>query len=105
MKKRSAIYENAEYRSADPEITRFADEYLAVRGMTARTIEAYQRDLEHFGSFLKARAGDDKTGATVALTVLFGPLGLIKHGKNIEIKEGTPLTAFVADDITMPPAQ
>src|ERR1700681_3049430 len=37
----------------------------------------------------KAREGDDKVGATVALTVLFGPIGLIKHGKNIEIKEGT----------------
>lgn len=53
----------------------------------------------------KARQGDDKVGTTVALTVLFGPIGLIKHGKNIEIKEGTPLTAFVADDITLPPAQ
>lgn len=53
----------------------------------------------------KAREGDDKLGATVALTVLFGPIGLIKHGKNIEIKEGTPLTAYVGDDITLPPAQ
>jgi hypothetical protein len=50
----------------------------------------------------KAREGDDKVGATVALTVLFGPIGLIKHGKNIDIKEGTPLTAYVADDITLP---
>jgi hypothetical protein len=53
----------------------------------------------------KARQGDDKVGATVALTILFGPIGLIKHGKNIEIKEGTPLTAYVADDITLPPVQ
>jgi hypothetical protein len=51
----------------------------------------------------KARQGDDKVGATVALTVLFGPIGLIKHGKNIEIKEGTPLTAYVADDISFAP--
>ena len=60
MKKRSAIYEAAEFRSGDPEVSRFLDEYLAVRGMTPRTCEAYQRDLEHFGSFLKARAaGED----------------------------------------------
>jgi hypothetical protein len=51
---------------------------------------------------VKSREGQDKLGATVALTVLFGPIGLIKHGKNIEIKEGTPLTAFVADDIALP---
>ena len=53
----------------------------------------------------KARQGDDKVGTTVALTVLFGPIGLIKHGKNIDIKEGTPFTAYVADDVTMQPAQ
>jgi len=31
----------------------------------------------------------------VALTVLFGPIGLIKHGKHAEIPAGTALTAFV----------
>jgi hypothetical protein len=36
------------------------------------------------------------------LTVLFGPIGLIKHGKNIDIAAGTPLTAYVADDVTFP---
>ncbi|HTJ26926.1 MAG TPA: tyrosine-type recombinase/integrase [Candidatus Limnocylindria bacterium] len=55
-KKRSAVYEAPEYRSADPEIARFADQYLALRGTTPRTREAYQRDLEHYGAFLKARA-------------------------------------------------
>jgi hypothetical protein len=30
---------------------------------------------------------------TVALTVLFGPIGLIKYGKNADIEEGTPLLA------------
>jgi hypothetical protein len=53
----------------------------------------------------KAREGEGKVGATIALTVLFGPIGLIKHGKNIEIKEGTPLTAYVADDIALPSAR
>jgi hypothetical protein len=53
----------------------------------------------------KGKEGQSETGATVALTVLFGPIGLIKHGKNVEIKEGTPLTAFVAEDYTLPPAK
>jgi hypothetical protein len=53
----------------------------------------------------KGREGESKTGATVALTVLFGPIGLIKHGKNVEIPAGTPLTAFVDQDIWLPPAK
>ena len=52
----------------------------------------------------KGREGDSKVGTSIALTVLFGPIGLIKHGKEIEVKEGTTLTAFVADDIILPPA-
>jgi hypothetical protein len=53
----------------------------------------------------KGREGESKTGAAVALTVLFGPIGLIKHGKNVEIPAGTPLTAYVDQDIWLPPAQ
>ena len=53
---RKAVYEAPEYLSADPEIAAFAERYLLIRGTTSRTREAYQRDLEHFGSFLKARA-------------------------------------------------
>ncbi len=52
----------------------------------------------------KGKEGESGTGATVALTVLFGPIGLIKHGKNIDIQKGTSLKAFVADDISLPPA-
>ena len=45
----------------------------------------------------QGREGDSKTGATVALTVIFGPIGLIKHGKNIVvIPAETPLTARAA---------
>jgi len=51
----------------------------------------------------KGREGESKTGATVALTVLFGPIGLIKHGKNVEIPAGTALTAYVDQDICLPP--
>src|SRR5947209_17861381 len=56
MKKRGPVYEKPEFLSADPEIAGFAERYLAIRGTTARTREAYQRDLEHFGAFLKSRA-------------------------------------------------
>jgi hypothetical protein len=52
----------------------------------------------------KGKEGESGTGAAVALTVLFGPIGLIKHGKNIDIKKGTALKAYVEDDINLPPA-
>jgi hypothetical protein len=39
------------------------------------------------------------------LTVLFGPIGLIKHGKNVDVKEGTPLAAFIDQDYTIPAAK
>lgn len=51
----------------------------------------------------QGREGDSKTGATVALTVIFGPIGLIKHGKNIVIPAGTPLTAYVDQDVWLAP--
>ena len=51
----------------------------------------------------KGRQGDGRVGSVVALTVLFGPIGLIKHGKNVEIPAGTPLMAYVADDATIKP--
>jgi hypothetical protein len=53
----------------------------------------------------KGKEGEGKEGTAVALTVLFGPIGLIKHGKNVEIKEGTPLAAFVDQDFTVTPAK
>ena len=53
----------------------------------------------------KGKEGEGKVGAAVALTVLFGPIGLIKHGKNVEVKQGTPLLAYVDQDFTIPPAK
>ena len=50
----------------------------------------------------KGREGEGKEGAAVALTVLFGPIGLIKHGKNVEIKQGTPLTVYTDENYTVP---
>lgn len=51
----------------------------------------------------KGKEGEGKEGTAVALTVLFGPLGLIKHGKNVEVKEGTPLSAYLDQDYSVPP--
>jgi integrase/recombinase XerD len=48
-------YDAAEFASADPAIARFA-QYLDMRRMSPKTSVAYQRDLESFGSFLKAQA-------------------------------------------------
>ncbi|MHB1672864.1 MAG: hypothetical protein ACYCSP_01300 [Acidobacteriaceae bacterium] len=60
-------------------------------------------------SKIKLRGTKDREGASgatgaIVLTVLFGPIGLIKHGKNIDIPLGSPLKAYVADDISLPPA-
>ena len=53
----------------------------------------------------KGKEGNGKEGSAIALTVLFGPIGLIKHGKNVEVKAGTPLTAYVDDDIALSPVK
>ena len=37
----------------------------------------------------KGRQGKGKEGTAVALTVLFGPIGLIKHGRNAQFEEAT----------------
>jgi hypothetical protein len=44
------------------------------------------------------RQGEDKTGETVALTVLFGLSGLMKHGSEIAVREGSLFTAYVNHD-------
>ena len=53
----------------------------------------------------RGKEGEGKVGTAGALTVLFGPIGLIKHGKNVEIKEGTPLLAYVDQDFAVPAAK
>ena len=55
MAKARRRYDLAEFVSADPAIARFA-QYLDLRRMSPKTAVAYQRDLESFGSFLKACA-------------------------------------------------
>ena len=46
----------------------------------------------------KGKEGDDKTGTTVALVVLFGPLGFLKHGKNAQIKAGTEIKVYTDEE-------
>ena len=50
----------------------------------------------------KGKEGQGKEGTAVALTVLFGPIGLIKHGKNVDIKQGTPILAYVDENYDIP---
>lgn len=50
----------------------------------------------------KGKEGEGKVGETVALTVLFGPIGLIKHGKNVDIKAGTALPAYTDENYEFP---
>jgi hypothetical protein len=49
----------------------------------------------------KGKEGGDKTGTTVALVILFGPLGFLKKGKNAEIKEGTKIKVFTDEEKTV----
>jgi hypothetical protein len=50
----------------------------------------------------QAQSGADKKADTVALVVLFGLSGLIKHGSEIEVKEGSLFTAYVDKDTELP---
>ncbi|WP_208866899.1 hypothetical protein [Caulobacter radicis] len=49
----------------------------------------------------KGAEGDARYGTTVTLTVLFGPLGLIKHGKDVEIKAGQRVPAYIDADASI----
>src|SRR4029077_21192085 len=47
----------------------------------------------------KGKQGEGKEGTTIALTVLLGPLGLLKKGKEVDIKSGSSLKAYVDEDV------
>ena len=49
----------------------------------------------------RSKAGKDHTGATVALTVLFGPLGLLKHGNDVVYKPGTEVKVFTDSTVVV----
>jgi hypothetical protein len=51
---------------------------------------------------VEGKQGKGKEGTAVVLTIVFGPVGLIKHGKNAEFKPGTTLVAYVDQGIELP---
>ena len=46
----------------------------------------------------QGRVGDDKTGTTVALVVLFGVFGFLKKGSDAKIKPGTKVKVYVDEE-------
>jgi hypothetical protein len=50
----------------------------------------------------QGREGKGKTGEMVALVVVFGLNGLVKHGSEIEVKEGSLFMAYVDQDTNVP---
>ena len=46
--------------------------------------------------------GEDKTGAVVGLTVAFGVVGFMKHGKQAELSAGTNVHAYVDRSVELP---
>ena len=67
---------------------------LAIRVESAMTVDNQKLKLRSS----KGKEGDDKTGTTVALVVLFGPLGFLKKGKNAQIKPGTPIKVYTDEE-------
>lgn len=67
---------------------------LGIRIESAMTVDNQKVKLRS----VKGKEGDDKTGTTVALVVLFGPLGFLKKGKNAIIKPGTQIKAFTDEE-------
>jgi hypothetical protein len=67
---------------------------LAIRIESTTTVDNQKLKLRSS----KGKEGDDKTGTTVALVVLFGPLGFLKHGKNAQIKQGTQIKVFTDEE-------
>lgn len=49
----------------------------------------------------RGQEGKGAMGATIALTVLFGPLGLLKRGHDITIPQGQTLEAYTDRDATV----
>jgi hypothetical protein len=49
----------------------------------------------------KGKEGEDKQVHSLALIILFGPLGILKHGKNAVIKEGTKIKVYTDEKKTI----
>ena len=67
---------------------------LGIRVESATTVDNQKLKLRSS----KGKEGDDKTGTTVALVVLFGPLGFLKKGKNAVIKPGTEIKVYTDEE-------
>ena len=67
---------------------------LGIRILSTETVDNQKIKLRAS----KGKEGDDKTGTTVALVVLFGPLGFLKKGKDAKIKEGTKIKAYTDEE-------
>ncbi|HLM57601.1 MAG TPA: hypothetical protein VK422_15910 [Pyrinomonadaceae bacterium] len=67
---------------------------LSIRILSTTTVDNQKVKLRAS----KGKEGDDKTGTTVALVVLFGPLGFLKKGKDAKIKEGTKIKAYTDEE-------
>ncbi|HET6975710.1 MAG TPA: hypothetical protein VFI24_05280 [Pyrinomonadaceae bacterium] len=67
---------------------------LGIRVESTTTVDSQKLKLRS----TKGKEGDDKTGTTVALVVLFGPLGFLKKGKNAVIKSGTQIKVYTDEE-------
>lgn len=67
---------------------------LGIRVESATTVDNQKIKLRSS----KGKEGDDKTGTTVALVVLFGPLGFLKKGKNAKIAPGTQVKVYTDEE-------
>jgi hypothetical protein len=67
---------------------------LGIRVESSTTVDSQKIKLRS----TKGKEGDDKTGTTVALVVLFGPLGFLKKGKNAVIKPGTQIKVYTDEE-------
>lgn len=67
---------------------------LGIRVESTTTVDGQKLKLRSS----KGKEGDDKTGTTVALVILFGPLGFLKHGKNAKVKPGTHIKVFTDEE-------
>jgi hypothetical protein len=72
---------------------------LAIRIESVMTVDNQKMKLRSS----KGKSGDDKTGTTVALVVLFGPLGFLKKGKQAIIKPGTQVKVFTDEEKKVQP--
>lgn len=72
---------------------------LSIRVESVETVDGQKMKLRSS----KSGEGGDNLGSTVALTILFGPLGLLRKGKQAIIKSGTVITSYTDENKTVVP--